>query len=212
MSRVGRCTPSTWRWSWAGTTDDIYSELGRLQWELLRAARLVVDTGLHHYRWSRQEAIDYYIDTVGATTALATQQIDLYLYYVGYFTAYKTGMMKILELRQHAMDELGDDFDIKEFHRAVLLHNCLPLPLLERLVEDYIEIKRAPRRAATETGRRKGGCRPGTLIRAQNRFNETTQRENPGVLFRANIRTQRPFEPVHHQAGDACPTTNLGPL
>jgi uncharacterized protein (DUF885 family) len=101
--------------------NDIYSELGRLQWELLRAARLVVDTGLHYYRWSRQEAIDYYIDTVGATTWLATQQIDLYLYYVGYFTAYKTGMMKILELRERAQEELGEDFDIKDFHRTVLL-------------------------------------------------------------------------------------------
>jgi uncharacterized protein (DUF885 family) len=118
--------------------DDIYSELGRLQWELLRAARMVVDTGLHHFRWSREQAIDYYIEFVGATPELATQQIDLYLYWPGYFTAYKTGMMKILELRQRAMDELGELFDIKEFHRAVLLHNRLPLPLLERLIEDYI--------------------------------------------------------------------------
>ena len=138
--------------------DDIYSELGRLQWDLLRAARLVVDTGLHYKRWSRQQAIDYYVDTVGATTALATQQIDLYLYYVGYFTAYKTGMLKILELRQHAMDELGEDFDIKEFHRAVLLHNCLPLPLLERLVDDYIEntqrrrLAKIPRRPSARRG------------------------------------------------------------
>jgi uncharacterized protein (DUF885 family) len=140
--------------------NDLYSELGRLQWELLRAARLVVDTGLHHYRWSRQQAIDYYVDAVGATTALATQQIDLYLYYVGYFTAYKTGMLKILELRQHAMDELGEGFDIKEFHRTVLLHNRLPLPLLERLVDDYIEetqrrrLARIPRRPS---GRRYAG-------------------------------------------------------
>jgi len=121
---------------------------------------LVVDTGLHHYRWSRQEAIDYYIDTVGATTGLATQQIDLYLYYVGYFTAYKTGMLKILELREHARDELGEDFDIKDFHRTVLQHNRLPLPLLERLVDDYIEstqqrrLARIPRRPS---GRRGGG-------------------------------------------------------
>ena len=118
--------------------EDIYSELGRKQWELLRAVRMVVDTGLHHYRWSRQQAIDYYIDTVGETPAQAAQQIDLYLYWPGYFTAYKTGMMKILELRQQAMDELGELFDIKEFHRAVLLHNRLPLSLLERLIEDYI--------------------------------------------------------------------------
>jgi uncharacterized protein (DUF885 family) len=141
--------------------DDVYSELGRLQWELLRAARLVVDTGLHSNRWSRQRAIDYYIDTVGTSEGQAAQQIDLYLYYVGYFTAYKTGMMKILELRQHAMDELGDRFDIKEFHRAVLLHNRLPLPLLERLIEDYIESKRprvAP--APRQTGGRVGGLEP----------------------------------------------------
>jgi uncharacterized protein (DUF885 family) len=118
--------------------DDIYSELGRMQWELLRAARMVVDTGLHHYRWSRQQAINYYIDVVGASSRQATQQIDLYLYWPGYFTAYKIGMLKILELRQNAMDELGGLFDIKEFHRAVLLHNRLPLPLLERVVEDYI--------------------------------------------------------------------------
>jgi len=118
--------------------DDIYSELGQMQWELLRAVRMVVDTGLHHYRWSRQRAIDYYIDAVGVTTGLATQQVDLYLYWPGYFTAYKTGMIKILELRQRAMDELGERFDIKEFHRAVLLHNRLPLTLLERVVEDYI--------------------------------------------------------------------------
>ncbi len=137
--------------------DDVYSELGRLQWELLRAARLVVDTGLHWRRWSRQQAIDYYVDAVGATEQLAAQQIDLYLYYVGYFTAYKTGMMKILEFRQHARDELGDRFDIKEFHRAVLVHNCLPLPLLERVIEDYIESKRPgvappPRRPGGRVG------------------------------------------------------------
>ncbi|KPK52622.1 MAG: hypothetical protein AMJ59_26665 [Gammaproteobacteria bacterium SG8_31] len=118
--------------------DDIYSELGRMQWELLRAVRMVVDTGLHHFRWSRQQAIDYYVDTVGETPEQAAQQIDLYLYWPGYFTAYKMGMMKILELRQHAMDELGELFDIKEFHRAVLLHNRLPLALLERVIEDYI--------------------------------------------------------------------------
>jgi uncharacterized protein (DUF885 family) len=141
--------------------DDIYSELGRLQWELLRAARLVVDTGLHHFRWSRQQAIDYYIDMVGSTPGQASQQIDLYLYYVGYFTAYKTGMMKILELREHAQRQLRHLFDIKEFHNTVLLHNRLPLPLLERLVDDYIEetLRQgtyAPRRPA---GRRGPGAR-----------------------------------------------------
>ncbi len=137
--------------------DDIYSELGRLQWELLRAARLVVDTGLHYYHWSRQASIDYYVDQVGAGLGSATYQIDMYLYYPGYFTTYKTGMWKILELRQHAMDSLGDLFDIKEFHRAVLLHHRLPLPLLERLIDDYIQAKRdsispSPRRTSGRAG------------------------------------------------------------
>ncbi|MCP4903252.1 MAG: DUF885 domain-containing protein [bacterium] len=126
--------------------DDIYSELGRLQWDLLRAARLVVDTGLHYYRWSRQEAIDYFIDEVGRSPEGSRQQIDRYLYYSGQATAYKTGMIKILELREHAKDELGEHFDIKEFHRAVLLHNRVPLPLLERLIDDYIEDKKASAR------------------------------------------------------------------
>lgn len=128
--------------------DDIYSDLGRLQWELLRAARMVVDTGLHAKRWDRQRAVDYYIDVVGTDPALAEQQIDLYLYYYpGYFSSYKTGMMKILELRARAQDELGDLFDLKEFHRVVLLRNRLPLELLERLVDDYIERKGNPPRA-----------------------------------------------------------------
>ncbi len=115
-----------------------------MQWELLRAARMVVDTGLHARRWSRQQAIDYYVDTVGAEVGLATGQIDLYLYYPGYFSAYKTGMMKILELRQAAQDQLGDRFDIKDFHRVVLLRNRMPLSLLERLVQDYIQTGAVP--------------------------------------------------------------------
>jgi uncharacterized protein (DUF885 family) len=121
---------------------DVYSDLGRLQWELLRAARLVVYTGLHYSRWSHQQAIDFFVNQVGSTPANARQQIDQYLYYNGYFTAYKIGMLKILELREHAREELGDRFDLKEFHRVVLLHNRLPLPLLERLVEDYINARR----------------------------------------------------------------------
>ncbi len=138
--------------------DDIYSELGRLQWELLRAARLVVDTGMHRFRWSRQRAIDYFIDEVGRGPAGSRQQIDQYLYYNGYFTAYKIGMWKIMQLRQHAMDELGELFDIKEFHRAVLLHNRLPLPLLERLIDDYIDEKKENARTAPRmpAGRRGG--------------------------------------------------------
>lgn len=136
--------------------DDVYSDLGRLQWELLRAARMVVDTGLHSRRWGRQHAIDYYIEVVGADPALAEQQIDLYLYYYpGYFSAYKTGMMRILELRARAQDALGDLFDIKEFHRVVLLNNRMPLALLERLVDDYIDRRGNPPPAPRPAGGRR---------------------------------------------------------
>jgi uncharacterized protein (DUF885 family) len=137
--------------------DDLYSDLGRLQWELLRAARMVVDTGLHSQRWSRQRAINYYLTMVGAEQSLAEQQIDLYLYYYpGYFSSYKTGMMKILELRERAQNELGDLFDIKEFHRVVLLHNRMPLELLERLVDDYIDCTSNPPPPPRQTGGRRG--------------------------------------------------------
>jgi len=133
--------------------DDIYSELGRLQWDLMRAARLAVETGLHHYQWSRQEAIDYYIEEVGSGIGSATHQIDQYLYFPGYFTTYKVGFWKILDLRQRAMDELGEDFDIKEFHRAVLVHHKLPLSLLERLIDDYINRVKARSNPRQPTGR-----------------------------------------------------------
>jgi uncharacterized protein (DUF885 family) len=135
--------------------DDVYSELGRLQWELLRAARMVVETGLHDRRWTRQQAIDYYIDTVGADEGLATGQIDLYLYYVGTFSAYKIGELELLELRQRARDELGDLFDIKEFHRAVLLHHRMPLEILERVVQDYIDLASDPPPAPRAAGGRR---------------------------------------------------------
>lgn len=118
--------------------EDVYSDLGRLQWELLRAARMVVDTGLHARHWSRQRAIDYYVDAVGADLDLATSQIDLYLVRPGYFSSYKVGMMKFLELRNRAQGQLGGRFDIKRFHRTVLLRNCMPLTVLDRLVDDYI--------------------------------------------------------------------------
>jgi len=141
--------------------DDIHAELGRLQWDLLRAARLVVDTGLHDRRWSLQQAIDYYVDVVGTTTDLAAREVYLHLHYIAYYNCYKTGMMRILDLREHARDQLGDLFDIKQFHRVVLLHHRLPLTVLEGLVDDYIDstlaTHRPPRRAA---GRRARGLVP----------------------------------------------------
>jgi len=134
-----------------GWYDDVYSDLGRLGAELMRAARLVLDVGIHDRRWTHQQAVNYFANTVGSSQAGAYGQIELYTLLPGYFSSYKTGMWKILELRQRARDELGDAFDLKAFHRAVLLHNRLPLSLLERLIDDYIE------RAQEPAPRRPGG-------------------------------------------------------
>lgn len=113
-----------------------HSLLHNLWSELFRAARLVVDTGIHHKRWSRQEALDYYNNNLGTPIP---NEIDRYIVWPGQATAYKVGELKILELRQRAKDELGDAFDIKEFHNVMLAHGQMPLSILEEQVNLYIE-------------------------------------------------------------------------
>jgi uncharacterized protein (DUF885 family) len=115
--------------------DDPYGNIGRLRLELLRAARLVVDTGIHAKRWTREQARAYLEENVGGWT----HEVERYVAWPAQATGYKIGMIKILELRQRAMDQLGDRFDIKEFHNVVLGNGILPLELLERLVNEYIE-------------------------------------------------------------------------
>jgi uncharacterized protein (DUF885 family) len=118
--------------------DDPYGNLGRLQSELFRAARLVVDTGIHAKGWSREEAIDYMVEIVGYSRTDMTREVERYIVWPGQATAYKIGMLKILELRERAMQALGDDFDIKEFHNLILGNGAMPLEILERVVDDYI--------------------------------------------------------------------------
>jgi uncharacterized protein (DUF885 family) len=113
--------------------------IGRLTGELFRAVRLVVDTGIHHRRWTREEAIDYMRANTGMAETDVIAEIERYIVMPGQATAYKVGMMKILELRQRAMDSLGDRFDIREFHDVVLKNGAVPLDILERIVDDYIE-------------------------------------------------------------------------
>jgi uncharacterized protein (DUF885 family) len=115
--------------------------IGRLTAELFRAVRLVVDTGIHHQRWTREEAIEYMLANTGMAESDVIAEIERYIVMPGQATAYKVGMMKILELRQHAMDELGDDFDLRDFHDVVLKNGAVPLDILERIVEEYIESK-----------------------------------------------------------------------
>jgi uncharacterized protein (DUF885 family) len=115
--------------------------IGRLTAELFRAVRLVVDTGIHHKRWTREEAIQYMLENTGMAESDVTAEIERYIVMPGQATAYKVGMMKILELRQKAMNALGERFDIREFHDVVLKNGAVPLDILERLVNDYIDSK-----------------------------------------------------------------------
>ena len=117
--------------------------IGRLGAELFRAVRLVVDTGIHHKRWTREEAIDYMLANTGMAESDVVAEIERYIVMPGQATAYKVGMMKILELRQKAMHRLGERFDIREFHDVVLKNGAVPLDILEQIIDDYIEAARA---------------------------------------------------------------------
>lgn len=121
--------------------DDPLGDLGRLQSELFRAARLVVDTGLHHKQWNREQAIDYMQGVTGDTRDAVTREIERYAVWPGQATSYKLGMLKINELRQRAEDALGPDFDIREFHDEILLTGTMPLPVLERKIDAWIKKK-----------------------------------------------------------------------
>ena len=119
--------------------DDPLGDLGRLQSELFRAARLVVDTGLHHKRWTREEAIDYMQGATGDTRDAVTREIERYAVWPGQATSYKLGMIKMNALRDAAEAALGDAFDIRAFHDAVLLTGAMPLPVLEKKVNSWID-------------------------------------------------------------------------
>lgn len=122
--------------------DDPYGNLGRLQLELLRAMRLVVDTGIHAEGWTRQEARTYIDETWGAP-GFWSHEADRYIVMPAQATSYKIGMLKILELRQRAMNSLGDQFDIKEFHNLVIGNGAVPLEILEQLVDEHIAEKQS---------------------------------------------------------------------
>ncbi|MCW5724085.1 MAG: DUF885 domain-containing protein [Maricaulaceae bacterium] len=121
-----------------GFYEDPYSNFGRLAMELWRAARLVVDTGLHDLRWSREEAIQYLLDNTPNPEGDATNAIERYAVMPGQATAYMIGMLKILELRESARERLGEDFDIRWFHEVVLRDGAVPLEVLEELVDGWV--------------------------------------------------------------------------
>ncbi len=122
----------------AGFQDDPYDNLGRLQAEQFRAVRLVVDTGMHDQRWSREQAIDFMVEKTGMALSDVESEIERYLVWPGQALAYKVGMMKILELRERARARLGERFDIRQFHNVVLMNGSMPLSVLDGVVEDWI--------------------------------------------------------------------------
>lgn len=122
---------------------DPYGDLGRLQSELFRAVRLVVDTGMHAKHWSREQAIEYMRRTTGSSEAEVTAEIERYAVWPGQACAYKIGMKSITELREKARRELGDKFDLRAFHTVVLENGAMPLWLLERNVNAWIKVNQA---------------------------------------------------------------------
>lgn len=124
-----------------GMYSDPYSDFGRLAMELWRACRLVVDTGIHVKKWTREEGIKYYMDNTPNAESDAIKMVERHIVMPSQATAYKIGMNKILELREDAKSKLGDKFDIREFHDVVLTNGAVPLTILEELVADWVSDK-----------------------------------------------------------------------
>ncbi len=117
--------------------DDPLGDLGRLQAEMFRAVRLVVDTGMHAKRWSREQAIGYMTAKTGMTNEEVTREIERYVVWPGQATAYKTGQLALLEMREDTEDALGERFSLRDFHEAVLMNGAMPLDILKETMADW---------------------------------------------------------------------------
>jgi uncharacterized protein (DUF885 family) len=124
-----------------GFEQDPLDNLGRLRDEMMRAVRLVVDTGIHFKRWTREQAITYMLEQTGMAESDVVAEIERYFVSPGQALAYKVGMLKILELRERARRALGPRFKLSDFHDQLLTHGALPLSLLERVIDDWIAQK-----------------------------------------------------------------------
>ena len=124
-----------------GLYEDPYSDFGRLAMELWRACRLVVDTGIHAMKWTRQQGIDYYVNNTPNATSDGVKMVERHIVMPSQATAYKIGMIKIIELREDAKQKLGEKFDIREFHDVVLKSGPVPLNTLEEFVNEWVASK-----------------------------------------------------------------------
>ncbi len=122
-----------------GLYKDPYSKFGQLTYDMWRAIRLVVDTGMHYFDWTRQDAINYFLENSAKTKQDVMNEVDRYINWPGQALAYKIGQLKILELRAKAESGFGADFDIKDFHHEVLKRGALPLDILEEYINQWIE-------------------------------------------------------------------------
>ncbi len=123
----------------AGFYNDPYAEFGRLSFSIWRAARLVVDTGIHHFGWEREEAVNYLMDHTALTRTNVESEVDRYIAMPAQALSYKIGERKILELRAKAQQELGDRFSIRDFHDHLLGAGTMPLDMLDRRMKEWIE-------------------------------------------------------------------------
>ncbi|NNF41291.1 MAG: DUF885 domain-containing protein [Woeseiaceae bacterium] len=118
--------------------DDPLGDLGRLQAEIFRAVRLVVDTGMHAKKWSREQAITYMMEKTGNTEDEVTREIERYVVWPGQATAYKTGQLAILRMRARAEQALGENFNLRDFHELILMNGAMPLGILDETVDEWI--------------------------------------------------------------------------
>ena len=132
-----------------GLYQDPYSKFGQLSYDMWRAVRLVVDTGMHYKGWTRDQAIEFFIDNAPRKQLDIVNEIDRYISWPGQALAYKVGQLSISSLREKATKALGAEFDLRRFHDRLLSQGAIPLSLLETLIADWIESERE--RLAEET-------------------------------------------------------------
>ena len=124
-----------------GIYDDPYDKFGQLTYDMWRAVRLVVDTGMHYKNWSREDAVNLFLENTAKTEQDINNEVDRYIAWPGQALAYKIGQLKIMELRDKSKEALGDDFDIKDFHDHILSFGSISLNILEEKVDEFIESK-----------------------------------------------------------------------